>query len=99
MNNEKQRLCRKLIVFEGRVQAVGFRFETQMAAEKLGLTGTVRNEDDGTVTAQMQGTEENINAYIDKMLSIPRIVITKYTVTDIPVIESEDRFRIEDRYY
>ena len=78
---------------------MGFRFETQMAAEKLGLTGTVRNVDDGTVTAQMQGTEENINAYIDKMLSIPRIVITKYTVTDIPVIESEDRFRIEDRYY
>ena len=99
MNNQSQGLCRKKIVFEGRVQAVGFRFETQMAAEKLGLTGSVRNEDDGNVTAQMQGSEESIMAYIDLMLSIPRIKIIKYSVTDIPVIEGEDRFRIEDRYY
>ena len=41
----------------GRVQGVSFRVWTQFEAEKLGLSGWVRNEDDGSVTALISGPE------------------------------------------
>ena len=47
---------RLFIVFEGTVQGVGFRWTTQSLAERAGVTGWVRNMDDGTVEAEMQGT-------------------------------------------
>jgi acylphosphatase len=39
----------------GVVQAVGFRYWTVRKAEELGLTGTVRNNDDGTVGIVAEG--------------------------------------------
>lgn len=52
---------RKRIVFYGRVQEVGFRYTAKYLAMNLGLTGWVQNEDDGTVTMEVQGNEELIN--------------------------------------
>ena len=46
---------RKRIVFRGRVQGVGFRYRARYAAQSLGLTGWVENEDDGSVTLEVQG--------------------------------------------
>ena len=49
------------VVFEGRVQGVGFRWTARSVALELGLTGWVRNEDDGyTVTMELQGLSEKI---------------------------------------
>ena len=33
----------------GRVQGVGFRYMTKVVADLIGITGIVRNEDDGSV--------------------------------------------------
>lgn len=52
---------RKRIVFHGRVQEVGFRYTAKYLAMNLGLTGWVQNEDDGTVTMEVQGDEQLIN--------------------------------------
>ena len=41
--------------FRGNVQGVGFRYRCYMAARKLGVTGWVENEWDGTVTLEAQG--------------------------------------------
>ena len=41
---------RKHIVFQGRVQGVGFRYTAKYMAQSLGLVGWVQNEWDGTVT-------------------------------------------------
>lgn len=46
----------------GRVQGVGFRFFVQQNAVELGLTGWVRNMDDGSVTMEMQGQEAPVAA-------------------------------------
>lgn len=49
----------RLHVFvSGRVQGVGFRQSTQDEAERLGLTGWVRNCDDGRVEAVFCGARE-----------------------------------------
>jgi acylphosphatase len=41
----------------GMVQAVGFRYWTVREAEELGLSGTVRNNDDGTVGVVVEGPQ------------------------------------------
>lgn len=41
----------------GVVQAVGFRYWTVRKAEELGLTGTVRNNDDGSVGIVAEGPQ------------------------------------------
>jgi acylphosphatase len=40
---------------KGRVQGVGFRYALRDEAERLGLTGWVRNRADGSVEALVQG--------------------------------------------
>ncbi|HSU16036.1 acylphosphatase [Longimicrobium sp.] len=41
----------------GRVQGVGFRWWTRAQAARLGLVGTVRNAEDGSVEVQARGSD------------------------------------------
>jgi len=56
----------------GRVQGVSFRYYTQLEAKRLGLTGWVRNERDGSVTVVAEGTEERVVALLDYLKHGPR---------------------------
>ena len=49
------------ITVTGRVQGVGFRWFTQRQAERLGLSGWVRNRRDGSVEAEVIGSSEQID--------------------------------------
>ena len=42
----------------GRVQGVGFRYYAETAGTRLGMTGWVRNRDDGAVEVYAAGTSE-----------------------------------------
>ena len=46
---------RRRYSIEGQVQGVGFRYRARYAAQSLELTGWVENEDDGSVTLEVQG--------------------------------------------
>jgi len=46
----------------GMVQGVGYRYALQHEAERLGLTGWVRNRRDGSVEAVVQGPQEAVDA-------------------------------------
>ncbi|XP_068257774.1 acylphosphatase-2 isoform X1 [Nyctibius grandis] len=46
----------------GRVQGVCFRMYTEEQARKLGVVGWVKNTRQGTVTGQVQGPEDKVNA-------------------------------------
>lgn len=48
----------------GRVQGVFFRHTARVHAEKLGLTGFVRNEPDGSVTITAEGDEEALGKFL-----------------------------------
>ena len=46
---------RRRYSIEGQVQGGGFRYRARYAAQSLELTGWVENEDDGSVTLEVQG--------------------------------------------
>jgi acylphosphatase len=48
------------VIISGRVQGVFFRMETKRAADRLGLTGWVRNRPDRTVEAVFEGNRERV---------------------------------------
>ena len=50
---------------EGRVQGVWFRESMRREAERLGVTGWVRNAPDGSVEAVVQGGDEAVDALIE----------------------------------
>ena len=49
---------RRRYSIRGQVQGVGFRYRARYAAQALELTGWVENEDDGSVTLEVQGSPE-----------------------------------------
>jgi acylphosphatase len=54
------------IFISGSVQGVGYRYFVRSNAKKLGLTGWVRNTEDGGVEAVLQGKQE----VIEKMIAL-----------------------------
>jgi acylphosphatase len=54
-------MMRARLLVSGRVQGVGYRASTQWAVKNIGgLTGWVRNLDDGRVEAVVEGPREKI---------------------------------------
>lgn len=49
-------------VISGRVQGVGFRYHTLLAAQDIGVTGYVRNLDDGRVQVLATGDTAQLAA-------------------------------------
>ncbi len=48
----------------GRVQGVGFRYQAKITADSLGLVGWIRNSPDGSVEAEVEGSEDDLNKFL-----------------------------------
>ena len=59
------------LLIQGRVQGVWFRESMRREAERLGVTGWVRNTPDGAVEAVVQGTAEAVDALVEWARSGP----------------------------
>ncbi|MEM3685371.1 MAG: acylphosphatase [Conexivisphaerales archaeon] len=59
------------ITVGGRVQRVGYRMFVQDTAQEAGLSGTVKNQKDGTVAIFIQGDEERISSFLDMIKNPP----------------------------
>ncbi len=85
-------MVRKYIRFYGWVQGVGFRYRAKQAADLYGCTGWVKNEYDGSVTMEIQGSEDQIDNVI---LAIERghyVRIENMECRTLPLTDGEYRF-------
>ena len=70
--------------FTGEVQGVGFRYRAQYAAQLLDLTGWVENEDDGSVTLEVQGDPVKFRKLFALIQRSDYIQITGIRQKDLP---------------
>lgn len=91
--NEKE-IIRQHLKITGRVQGVGFRYRAKYAAANLGVTGWVKNEWDGSVEMEVQGTFEQINQLL-KMLNGSRFIYIDWIERkEIPTEAHENGFHV-----
>lgn len=76
---------RKHIIFHGTVQGVGFRYTAYYAAQSVGVTGWVRNLYDGTVEAEAEGTQADIDMMIAAIKRGRFIEIDSMDISEIPL--------------
>lgn len=61
------------VTVTGRVQGVSFRMYAEDRARRLGVTGWVRNEPDGSVGGHFEGEAEAVDALVDWCRTGPRL--------------------------
>ena len=87
------------MIFFGEVQFVGFRYTARQLAQRLGLTGFVRNLDDGSVEAEAQGKPSQLRKFLLLLKAQPHIHITKYSIEQINTVPTEKRFSVRTENY
>ena len=55
------------VFYSGRVQGVGFRYEAESVAHRLGLKGWVKNLQDGRVELLCEGSREQIEQILSEI--------------------------------
>ena len=59
------------LIVEGRVQGVGFRYTTKQVADRIGVYGIVRNENDGSVYIEVNGDLNKVDDFIEEIRHSP----------------------------
>ncbi|MEO0716656.1 MAG: acylphosphatase [Planctomycetota bacterium] len=100
MNSPDPRHRRRATIFSGRVQGVGFRVRAwsvaQQAEHAHAITGWVRNEPDGTVRLEAQGTPDAVARYLaDVRAEMGSLIVGE---ADVPAAELEGETGFEIRY-
>jgi len=65
------------INISGKVQGVGFRYNTLRKAKELRLCGFVRNNYDGSVGIEVEGANEMLKLFIDWCRKGPEYAVVK----------------------
>ena len=75
---------RRHFILSGRVQGVGFRWRATQIGEMLGLTGWVRNLEDGSVEMEAEGDEADIDRLLQMLQNDRYIDITGMRARTVP---------------
>ena len=86
---------RYAFTFYGQVQGVGFRYTASHAASRYDLRGWVKNEYDGSVSAEVQGTENGINQWLGILSNDRFIGIERIEKKEIPLRDDERGFGVK----
>jgi acylphosphatase len=87
----------KRVIFEGRVQGVGFRYTVKDLARGFDVCGWVKNLADGSVELQVMGEAAEVEAFIREITKespVARNIRNHYS-DQIPLLENCRGFRIE----
>ena len=94
VKNMSESKLRVHIRFTGYVQGVGFRYRLSHLAQRYGVTGWVRNEYDGSVSAELQGLPEEIDQIIQQLQQDRYIEIQGMDRRKISMEETEYSFQV-----
>ena len=86
---------RRRYTITGQVQGVGFRYRARYAAQTLDLTGWAQNEDDGSVTLEVQGDPDKFLTLFAMIQKSDYIQITGIRQKDIPPDPWERGFSVK----
>lgn len=78
----------------GRVQGVGFRYRARYVADNLSVIGWVRNEWDGSVEMEVQGTDRQIQKMLELINQGSYIHIENIERNQIPLEEGARGFHV-----
>jgi acylphosphatase len=85
------------VIFEGRVQGVGFRYTTKDIARGFDVCGTVKNLPEGTVELEVMGEREEVEAFLKEIAEESALAhhIKGMHVKNIPPLDGVKGFTIE----
>lgn len=90
-------MLRARVRVEGLVQGVYYRAHARDKADRLGVTGWVRNLPDGSVEAVLEGNEPAVRAMIEWCgQGPPRATVTRTVVTWEPYTGEFDHFSVRE---
>lgn len=86
------------MIVEGLVQGVGFRYTTKQVADRIGVSGIVRNENDGTVYIEANGEVDKIAEFIEAIRKSPSpsANVEHVTIEEDATIEERVKFSISN---
>lgn len=87
----------KRVIFEGRVQGVGFRYTVKDLAKGFDVCGWVKNLADGSVGLQAMGEESEVQDFIREIAEESSVAhhIKNHYVSSIPLLNDCRGFRID----
>ena len=86
----------KQVIFEGRVQGVGFRYTVKDLSRGFDVCGWVKNLDDGTVELQVMGEPAEVESFIKEIAEESNVAhhIKNLTSRKIPLLDNCTGFKI-----
>jgi acylphosphatase len=84
------------VLFEGRVQGVGFRYRTTSIAKRYTMTGWVKNLPDGRVQLEAESKPWIFQKFLKELVDSMGNNISNYSVEECNATSDFDRF--ETRY-
>ncbi len=87
----------KQVIFEGRVQGVGYRYTVKDLSRGFEVCGWVKNLPEGSVELQVMGEKDEVESFIKEIAEESPVAhhIKNLTATKIPLLENCSGFRIE----
>lgn len=82
------------LVISGRVQGVFYRAKAKEMADKLGVTGWVKNTEIGNVEATVCGDENSVQLFIDWCKKGPSRAIVENVTVEYIGEEAFEQFKI-----
>ncbi len=80
--------------FSGRVQGVGFRYQTREIAKGFDVAGYVRNLSDGRVQMEAEGSEKELDAFLAEIEDRLSAYIKKTESVRVPQLQNYADFTI-----
>jgi acylphosphatase len=88
-------MAERIFHVQGMVQGVGFRWWTRSQAQRLGITGSVRNAPDGSVVVQARGEDAALKRFRSALQRGPELARVERILEEPGTVPENGAFVIE----